>query len=67
MSSPIEQIEIRIAFLEQANTDLSDVVYRQRLELEVLRRQLAELLGRLDAGQAQSTPYSPEEEKPPHY
>lgn len=65
MSTPIEQIEIRIAYLEQANTQLSDVVYQQRQELEALRAQLQELLGRLDA--AQPTAYSPEDEKPPHY
>jgi uncharacterized coiled-coil protein SlyX len=67
MSSPIEQIEIRIAYLEKANADLSDVVYRQRLELEALRNRLSELLGKFEAAQAQPTNYSPEDEKPPHY
>jgi SlyX protein len=67
MSTPIEQIEIRITYLEQANAELSDVVYRQRLELQALRTQLQELLGRIEAGQSQSTTYSPEDEKPPHY
>jgi uncharacterized coiled-coil protein SlyX len=46
---------------------LSDVVYKQRLELEALRAQLQELLGRIEAGQSQATVYSPEDEKPPHY
>ena len=67
MSTPIEQIEIRIAYLEKANTDLSDVVYRQRLELEALRNRLSELLGKFEAAQSQPTNYSPEDEKPPHY
>ncbi len=67
MSTPIEQIEIRIAYLEKANTELSDVVYQQRLEVEALRARLLELLGRLDAGQTPTTDYSPEDEKPPHY
>ncbi len=66
MSTPIEQIEIRITYLEQANTELSDVVYRQRLELEALRAQLVELLGRLDAGLSPTTS-SADDEKPPHY
>jgi SlyX protein len=65
MSTP-EQIEIRITYLEQANAELSDVVYRQRLELEALRAQLLELLGRIEAG-SQATTYSAEDEKPPHY
>jgi SlyX protein len=67
MSTPIEQIEIRITYLEQANAQLSDVVYKQRLELEALRARLLELLGRLDAAQASTTIYSAEDEKPPHY
>ena len=67
MSTPIEQIEIRIAYLEQANAQLSDVVYQQRRELEALRARLSELLGRFEAAQSQATVYSPEDEKPPHY
>ena len=66
MSTSLEQIEIKIAYLEKANAELSDVVYQQRQELESLRAQLSELLGRLDATQAPTT-YSPEDEKPPHY
>jgi SlyX protein len=42
VSTPIEQIEIKIAYLEQANAELSDVVYRQQQELESLRGQLAD-------------------------
>ena len=33
MGTSIEQIEIKIAYLEQANAELSDVVYEQRQEL----------------------------------
>ena len=66
MSTPIEQIEIKIAYLEQANAELSDVVYRQQQELESLRAQLAELLRRLDASQTPTTS-SPQDEIPPHY
>lgn len=66
MSTPIERIEIKIAYLEQANAELSDVVYRQGQELESLRAQLSELLRRLDAVQT-PTPPSPQDEIPPHY
>ena len=66
MGTSTEQIEIKIAYLEQANAELSDVVYEQRKELESLRAQLSELLRRLDAAQAATT-HSPEDEKPPHY
>lgn len=66
MGTSLEQIEIKIAYLEQANAELSDVVYGQRRELESLRAQLSELLRRLDALQT-PVPYQPEDEKPPHY
>ena len=67
MTTSIEQIEIKIAYLEQANAQLSDVVIQQRKELEALHAKLGELLGRLEAEQAAPTTYSPEDEKPPHY
>jgi SlyX protein len=66
VSTPIEDIEIKIAYLEQANAELSDVVYRQGQELESLRAQLSELVRRLDAGQT-PTASSPQDEIPPHY
>ena len=67
MSDRLEQIEIRIAYLEQANTQLSDTVYRQQQDLKALRAQLDTLLQRLEAEQSQPTPYSAQDEKPPHY
>ena len=67
MTDRLEQIEVRIAYLEQANAQLSDVVYQQRQELEALRAKLAALTERLESAQAQPTAYTPEDEKPPHY
>jgi len=71
MTSPetdrLEQIEIRIAYLEQANAQLSDMVIQQRQELETVRARLATQLARIEAAQSQATVYTPEEEKPPHY
>ena len=66
VGTSIEQIETKIAYLEQANAELSDVVYEQRQELGSLRAQLSELLRRLDAAQPPTT-HSPGDEKPPHY
>lgn len=64
----IENLETKIAFLERANTELSDVVYRQKKEIDDLRDRLVGLATRLDAAQAESgRPYTLEEEKPPHY
>jgi SlyX protein len=67
MNERLDKIEIRIAYLEQANSQLSDTVYRQQQEIDTLRTRLVALLGRLDSAQAQPTAYSPEDEKPPHY
>jgi uncharacterized coiled-coil protein SlyX len=50
----LERIETKIAFLESANAELSDVVYRQKKEIDELRARLAALSERLDAAQAES-------------
>src|SRR5512139_3464414 len=67
MTDRLEQVEIRIAFLEQANGELSDVVYKLRQELEALRAEFATLTQRWEASQAAPTAYTAEQEKPPHY
>lgn len=66
-SDAIERIETKIAFLESANVELSDVVYRQQREIAALQTRLDALMQRLDAAQAPYTPRTPEEERPPHY
>lgn len=63
----LEQIETKIAFLERANVELSDVVFRQHRDIEALRAQIAGLAARIDAAQSQTTVRTPEEERPPHY
>jgi SlyX protein len=67
MNETLEQIESKIAFLERANTELSDVVYQQRRELDELRARIAMLAQRFDSAQPQDQPYTLEDEKPPHY
>jgi uncharacterized coiled-coil protein SlyX len=63
----LEQIQTKIAFLERANTELSDVVFRQQLEIRALGSQLERLLGRLDNVQSDDGQRLPEDERPPHY
>jgi len=67
MNQRIEQVEIKLAFLEEANTQLSEEVFRQRQQLETLRAQVETLAGRVDAARVSPTTYNPEDEKPPHY
>jgi len=53
----LEQIQTKIAFLEQANADLSDVVFRQQLEIRALGA----------AAQSEERQRSADDERPPHY
>lgn len=63
----IERIELKIAYLERANNDLSEVVYRQQQEIDALRAEVAVLNGKMEAAMTEPTVYTAEQEKPPHY
>ncbi len=63
----VERIDLRIAYLERANNDLSEVVYRQQQQIDALRAELALLSGKLDSALTEQTVYTPEQERPPHY
>lgn len=68
MNDELERVELKIAYLERANNELSDVVYRQQQELMALTQRVARLASRLDAIKTEEgTAYSLEEERPPHY
>lgn len=62
-----ERLELKIAFLERANIELSDVVYRQQQEIDALRLEVQALLARVDAMKAEPAPWASEQERPPHY
>jgi SlyX protein len=66
-SEQIERIETRMAFLERANGELSDVVFRQQQEIQSLRARLDALAQRMEAAESTDAPRTPEEERPPHY
>jgi SlyX protein len=67
-AATLEQVETKIAFLEHANAELSDVVARQQRDIELLRDQLAALAARVLAlREADATPRTAEDERPPHY
>ncbi|MEJ2514273.1 MAG: SlyX family protein [Gammaproteobacteria bacterium] len=61
------ELETRIAFLDQASQDLSDVLARQQQQLELLERGLAQLAARVQALESRSDESGPGEELPPHY
>jgi uncharacterized coiled-coil protein SlyX len=67
VNETLERIELKIAFLERANNELSDVVYRQQQELDALRARVQRLQTQIDSAKQQDRPYTVEEERPPHY
>ena len=62
---PLELMQTKIAYLERATSELSDVVVRQDREIQRLAAQLKILLER--SGSAEDRPRTLEEERPPHY
>lgn len=63
----LEQIQTKIAFLERANAELGDVVFRQQQDIRDLGARLQELTERWVAAQAEHGQRSLEDERPPHY
>jgi SlyX protein len=63
----LEQIQTKIAFLERASAELSDVVFRQHQEIQALEAKLKAVSDRLSGTQSSEIPRTPEQERPPHY
>ena len=63
----LEQIQSKIAYLERATTELSDVVFRQHNDIKLLEAQVKALRDRLSAPQFDESQRTPEQERPPHY
>jgi uncharacterized coiled-coil protein SlyX len=63
----LEQIQTKIAFLERAASELSDVVFRQDKEIQALQAKLKAVSDRLNGVQSDEIPRSPDQERPPHY
>ena len=64
----LEDLQIKVAFLEESLIHLSDEYYRQQKELDTLKNQYAILSERAknQAGD-DSGAISTEDERPPHY
>jgi len=63
----LEQIQTKIAFLERASAELSDVVFRQHREIQALEAKLKAVSDRLSGAQSSESPRTAEQERPPHY
>lgn len=58
-------LEMKIAHLEKNNDDLSDTVYQQQQQIDLLKKQLELLTSQVKAGGGQDIRGA--NEKPPHY
>jgi SlyX protein len=63
----LEQIQTKMAFLERAVSELSDVAFRQHKEIQALEAKLKALSDRLSNAQSDESPGTAEQERPPHY
>ncbi|HUQ11289.1 MAG TPA: SlyX family protein [Steroidobacteraceae bacterium] len=63
----LARIEEKLAFLERAVNELSDVVARQQKELDRATDRHHRLLDKLAAMESDWGPNASAEEKPPHY
>jgi SlyX protein len=62
---PLEQVQSKIAYLERAMSELSDVVFRQQREIQMLETQLKLVRERLEGASTEER--TVEQERPPHY
>jgi SlyX protein len=63
----LENLEAKLAYLEQANDELSDVLFAQQKALDDLAARLSRLAGRIDSLEDPGPGYTAADEKPPHY
>jgi len=68
MSKMIEDLEVKVAFLEDALSKLSDEHYKQQKDLEMLKNQHSSLLERINRQDSTAEiTTSVDDERPPHY
>jgi len=63
---PLEQVQSKIAYLERAMSELSDLVFRQHREIQMLETQLKAVRERLGGAPTEEARPA-EQERPPHY
>ena len=67
MSQRLDAIEEKLAHLEQAVSELSDVVARQQKELDRALERNQRLIDKIAALESDFGPSATAHEKPPHY
>lgn len=68
-SAPIEDLQVRIAFLDDLVEQLNEQLARQSLEIADLQKQMQFLYQRVEAADLSEgiAPFDPLTNKPPHY
>jgi len=67
MQERMTELEIKLAHVEQAVNELSDVLYRQQGMLDRLETGFERLQQRVNASPDTAANADPADEKPPHY
>lgn len=68
MHKALQELEVKITFLEDAVAKMSDEQYRQRLELDTLKSKYALLIKRVEGvTEGEDASVLITDEKPPHY
>lgn len=63
----IEDLQIRIAFLEQGMDELNDIVTKQQAQISLMERALKHLNSRLEQMSPANIKNAEDETPPPHY
>ena len=69
LSAPIEDLQVRIAFLDDLVDQLNDQVARQALEIADLKKQMQILYRRIESADLSEgiAAFDPMTNRPPHY
>ncbi len=69
LSAPIEDLQVRIAFLDDLVDQLNDQVARQALEIADLKKQMQLLYRRIESADLSEgiAAFDPMTNRPPHY
>lgn len=67
MEARFETIETKLAYHEQALSELSDLVYAQQAQIDRLREMCSLLRQRIDALRETPSATGLDDERPPHY
>lgn len=63
----VVRLELKIAYLEKAQHEMSDLLYAQRRELDRLAAQLTALRDQLHNDDAGIAKFDPDSDRPPHF